>query len=311
MLRYVGVTQLLPQPNDSELEDLLAGDLDDVVGDINGAMQEITNGSPGESREYPGGGLLFGPRQVTLTATTNSPVISAFAGFNASMIGCTIRIQGDTQDNEVVSATALAIPFVGTTGPNIAATVYGDCFTIDPSIKTIPGPVMIPNQIPLVECSSRDAFMKYLGAPLVTDAAGRPWGYPFFYFFQKTVQRPRAWFMEGFYQTPLGYLPRRIRFAPMPDQNYQLSFRSTLNAPFFAYADIFDGTTEDDPRTLIPLPDGWVESILLPIAKQRYTANPRFRNESAKPEIQRQYKAALAHLKNSRGKTAIRNATYV
>lgn len=48
-----------------------------------------------------------------------------------------------------------------------------------------------------------------------------------------------------------------------------------------------------DPGVNFGLPDGWDESILLPVALQRFTASPLFKNESVKAEIARQYGEAI------------------
>jgi len=44
----------------------------------------------------------------------------------------------------------------------------------------------------------------------------------------------------------------------------------------------------NDPGVSIPLQENWEESILLPLALQRFTTHPNFQPEAAKPEIARQ-----------------------
>ena len=49
----------------------------------------------------------------------------------------------------------------------------------------------------------------------------------------------------------------------------------------------------NDPEVTLPLPNGWEESVLLPLALRRFSTHPNFQPESAKPEIERQAAWAL------------------
>jgi len=129
MLKYFGIQQLGPVTQPSNLEQVQPGDLDDLITELNAAMQELFDNAPSELMEQPRGALLLAPLAVTLTATQGSTVISGFTAFTAAMPGCTIRLAGDTQDNEIVSATELASPFAATGGP-ITATVFFDCVNL-------------------------------------------------------------------------------------------------------------------------------------------------------------------------------------
>jgi len=48
-----------------------------------------------------------------------------------------------------------------------------------------------------------------------------------------------------------------------------------------------------DPGVTFKLPDGWEESVLLPLALRRFSTHPNFQPASAKPEIERQAAWAL------------------
>jgi hypothetical protein len=48
----------------------------------------------------------------------------------------------------------------------------------------------------------------------------------------------------------------------------------------------------DDPGVEFPIPKGWEESVVLPLALQRLSVHPNFQPEAAKPEIARE--AAMA-----------------
>lgn len=406
ILYFKGITQFTPQPAGSELEDCNNSDLDDALFALNGAMQEIHAAQPLVNMEESTGGYLHGPTAVTLTATAGSQVISALTTYAAWMLGCTIRVQGDDQDNEIVSATRLARPFVGNSGAGLSAVVYGDCLTLPSNYSRAIAPVCLPNQLPLPICDSMDEFLRLAGWPAVVGLDGRATSTPFFYFIRKSIARPLVVLAQGAYDATLSSIPRRLRFAPMPDQAYPVGFRAALTAPRYTRADVvsplvtltasgagdasanqsytylmdvngyrmFKGvssaayaiffhpglgeyilcatltaastpaaywssdlvtsplgtftpngtavntvtvTTSDtgggeaDPGTLLPIVDEAVESVLLPIALQRFTGTAGFKNEAAKPEIARQYKTAKDKLSNSRAIGASQPARYV
>jgi len=48
-----------------------------------------------------------------------------------------------------------------------------------------------------------------------------------------------------------------------------------------------------DPVVKFLLPEGWEESVVLPLALRRFTTHPNFAPESAKPEIERQAAVAV------------------
>lgn len=246
LARYVGVTSFLPQPYGSELEDVTYGLLGDIAFSISCALQEIASEGPLEAREMPGGGLLNAPTSITLSATNGSLTISAISPWSAWMQGCTVRIFGDGQDNELLSQTSLARPFMGSTGTLIQSTVYGDCITLDNKTGKIANPCWIANRWPLIGATNREDFMRIGQFPMVTFSAGGgcgTWGvgaagWPYAFFYQKTVGLPRAWFVDAAYDATLGYTQRRIRVAPMPDQAYPLAYTAGINPPRITVDDI-------------------------------------------------------------------------
>ena len=57
------------------------------------------------------------------------------------------------------------------------------------------------------------------------------------------------------------------------------------NCPVVTAADV---GAVNDPGVKILLPEGWEESVLLPLALRRFTAHPDFQPQASKPEIERQ-----------------------
>lgn len=311
LLRLFGVTSLNPASPANQPFPIEPTDLDDIVGVINSSLQDIFDTGPLEDREKNLGGSLHGPTAITLTATNGSSVISGLTTYAAWMLGCTIRISGDSQDNELTSATQLVRPYQGTTGSVIPATIYGDCIQLDDTVSKVLSPVSLPNQIPLISCTDRFQFMRQSGYPLVVTSTGSAYGYPFFWFVQKIISRPLFWYLEGAYTAGLSYVPRRIRVGPMPDQPYAIGYKAAMTATSIAATDIDPGDHTTDPGVLFPLPDSQVESILYPICCQKLTGLAQFKNDGTKAEIARAYRVSLDRLRGIRAQGAVTFARYV
>ena len=184
LLRDFGVISLDTASPANQVNPIEAGDLDDVAGVMTAGLQDIFDLGPSEIREKPGGAYLQAPTSVTLTVTQGSTTISSLTTYASWMLGCSIRIAGDDQDNELQSSTKIAVPYTGTSG-SVTATVYGDCIQLDDTVGRVIAPVTLPNQAPLIPAGTRAEFMRLAGYPLVTNAAGGPFEYPFFWFVRK------------------------------------------------------------------------------------------------------------------------------
>lgn len=309
LLRDFGVTSLDPAANVPV--PIGPTDLDDVTRAINSALQSIFSKQSLEEKEQNLGAWLNAPTQVTLSVTAQSGAIASFTGWATWMTGCTIRLSGDPQDNEVTSQTLLARPYAGNTSSTVQATVYGDCVQLSGSVAKVLNPLSLPNQSPLISCTDRWTFMRMSGYPLVTNADGSAYGYPFFWFVQKIIQRPRFWFLESAYTAGLGYVPRRIRVGPMPDQGYSLAYKAASAAQGISATDIDNDDHTTDPGVLFPLADNRVESLLEPFCRQRLTGMTQFKNDGCKAEIMRAFQEANQELNNLRAQGAPQYARYV
>lgn len=295
LLKYIGVRQLAPEPVNSQLESIQPGDLDDLLACINGAMQEVFEAAPDEMRQQGAGAVINAPASGTCSVIQFGFTISAFVGYLPYMNFCTCRLAGDTQDNRLINATTLERPFMGATGANVGITVYHDFLTLPTNVDQVKDPVELPNQWGLIKANDYINYLRFCGVPLVVDDAGHAINYPFFYFYQKTVARPMAYFPDTYFEPLQNQQVKGIRLGPLPDQTYPLAFRVALNPPVFHETDIAvdcGAGNYTDPGTLIPVSNSWVASIFLPYALQRWTAHPAFKNEAAKAEIMRQFKQA-------------------
>ena len=301
ILRDWGIMSLDPLTPTNQTNPIRAIDLEDVALVITTAFQEIADEGNSENRNQPGGVLLRAPATVTLTCTDGSTAISALTTYSSYMLGCTIRINGDTQDNELLSPTLLALPFVGTGGSSITATVFHDAITLDSTVAKVIPPMRLSDGCFVNEATDRYDFITrgiytipqvgvmpaYTLHPYST-LGGKP-----------TATAPSVYFTDGYYDSTQDYIVKRIRLSPMPTVRQSLSWSASINPLRCETSSIDTATTHVDPGVKIPCADGWIESIFLPVARQIATSFPQFKNDDIKQEISRQYFKALQRLKDS------------
>jgi len=313
LLRDLGVTALSPSVPQGQPSPIERGDKEDIAQIMSAAFQEIYDDGPLEMSQRPGSCYLHAPIAVTFTATQGSNTVSAVTTYASWMEGCTLRCDGDGQDNELINATTLARPYTGTTG-STAGTVYADAYSFDDTIQHIMEPVFCGNaqalQWPIMMAGDAEEFARVGGWPPLSGdnssfgAGGlSQWWYGFS---RKSIgNRPFAWLADAYYDPTLAYLKRRIRFAPIPTEQLSIGFTASHNPPRITADQIVEGGT-----ALLPIPNGWVESIYIPICRQLLTGHGLFTAENSKGEIMRAYSKAKARLVNSRGAKGEEFATY-
>jgi hypothetical protein len=305
LLRMLGISSLDPNVGENSVTD---GDIADVAMIMTQAYQIIWALAPGEQKRIQGSGVLHAPTSVTLSVTNGSTSISSVATWASWMEGCTIRINGDSQDNEILSSTALSRPYVGSTG-SVSATVYGDCITVDGSIENVISPMTVGNQYHVTETQSRADFAR-LGLWKVQPNA--PYSLSFWAFGEKPLGTyPNVFFVEGFYDSSLDYVKRRIRFSPMPVGQLPVAYTANSSPPRVTSDDILSGSYSNDPGAKIPMLNANVESVFLPIAMQLLTRLATFKNSEAKPEIARQFQQAINILKDSKASVGSIRGVYI
>jgi hypothetical protein len=151
---------------------------------------------------------------------------------------------------------------------------------------------------------SRHQFLQ-LGLYPLTESCqpGLPLGPTPFYWFGKKASStcPYTWIVDGYHDATLDYLPRRMRFAPMPVGAIGVSYTAIATPPRIVATDIDSGDHTTDPGKKLPVPNGWMEIILLPIIRQQMTGSGLFKNEESKREIARAYGVAVGILEKAKG----------
>lgn len=288
LLRRIGVPGYDPAANavNQNRRGLCAGDLEEVLIAINGAMEECFALGPIELSEQQQASVLRAATGLTLDAAQYSTAVANVAGWAAWMQGCTIRIAGDARDNELISATQLLRPFMGASTSGAVATVYGDAVPLAASVLTVLGPVEIPEQVELCAVHGPQEFRRAVGTGFSRTASATTYSSQ-----AKPQGQPTHWTVETRHLAGNAFTQRLLRVTPMPDRAYSLTYRARVKPPVYGLADLYSGTSYAvDPGTVVPF--DWAESTLLPVALQRFSAHPAFDNPELVAEVARQAELA-------------------
>jgi hypothetical protein len=287
-LRRIGVLSYDPTANatNQNRRGLCAGDLDEALNAINGAMEECFALGPIELSEQQQAGILRPATAASLDVTQYSTTIANLTTWASWMQGCTIRIGGDSRDNELISQTQLLRPFMGATAAGASASVYGDAIPLASSVLTVLGPVEIPEQMELCGVIGQEAFKRAIGMGFSRFANTANFAAQ-----AKPIGQPTHWTVETRNLAANAFTQRILRVTPMPDKAYSLTYRAKVKPPAYAQSDFYSGTDyATDPGTIIPF--DWAESTLLPVALQRFSAHPACENGPMSAELARQAEMA-------------------
>lgn len=275
---------------------------------LNGALQEIYSLSKSWLSSVPSGELINAPfTSYTIGVTKGSKTATLSDDSLAWFEGCTIRIAGDSNDNEILESDVgsdeitLRNPSAAS-GSGIACTIYHDCLTLPSNVLELNGSVVIPGIGQLKPSTGeKDLRAKSYGLSTVND---RDYGFSpsgvesAVYSGGQPTGNPKYYWLDTVYLST-GSPRYRLKMMPMPTVELLLEYRSKVTPPDYDMDDVHDGPG-DDPGIYIPAPHGFTESIILPVAAQRFKASPHFRNDSASAEISRQYEVAIAKVRGTK-----------
>jgi hypothetical protein len=274
LAKYIGVTTFDPgdSSNTTPLHQggLREGDIEEVIACMNGALQEMWGSAARALCFARQSFALRAPVGASLQVSKGSVSIVSFLDYGEWMEGCSVDVSGDGVLNEVDGKTALLRQFGGETGLK-TATVYSDCVTLGAEVVEVCEPVSIYQ-------SGREPEMLRVVTSWAEFEALR----------MKTAKLsgvPSHCFVDTRYFPSQNRVKFRVRVYPLPYRTCTLTFGVRLNAPQITEADV---KAVGDPGRLFPIPHGWDEAVLLPLALQRFTAHPSFEAELAKKEIARQ-----------------------
>lgn len=263
-----------------------------VATAISGALQELWQDGPAYFKRREKTAILYGPTQVSLTATANSTAVTGFTGWQDWMAGCSMRVDGDQFDHEIVDENTLLQPYHGSSGTKNAQ-VFGDCVNMATEVSSVLGAVRLADIRELVPAPDRTAFNRAnywyegdYGEAILSVQARRRW-----------TGQPHTYWIDTVFSgtgTATSQPIIRLRVAPLPQQQYILKFDTEINPPAVTPDNL------DSNDIIFELPGSNTELILLPFVLQRLTSCAWWKNRDALPEIARQFKAAHAAVYGSR-----------
>ena len=278
LAKYIGVTTFDPSDasNTTPLHQagLREGDVEEILACINGALQEMWSSAPRALCFRRESAVLYAPETHQITVVNGATEISSFAGYAAWMEGCSVAVSGEKRLNEIEGASSLLRAHTGPSGA-VNVTVYSDCVSFGPEVIECSEPFIYHGTGTPAEClicvTSRAEF------EALRSGHGGYSGVPTHYF------------ADTRYLPNEGRVRMRVHLYRVPDRMGTMEYGVRLNAPEVTDADL---SAVGDTGRVLPIPHGWGEAVLLPLALQRFTAHPAFEAEKARKELERQ--AAVA-----------------
>jgi hypothetical protein len=261
------------------------GRTEEVLNAMNGALQEIFGQASPWLRIEERGSVLNAPATIPVTMTAGSTAATIASGdWQAWFAGCTIVIAGSDVENRILndsSPAALKFAWGGASGAT-SATVWQDSVTVAADVMEVVEPVRVNRcRIPpiaygnaaMVRSDDDFGFLRTRTMPGASVA--------------QNAATPLTYAVETWSPSD-GLAPAtRIRLLPAAAATGTLDYKAKLAPP--ALGSITS-------TGLLPLPLQFVQSIFLPVARQRLTACPFFQDTGRGEEIGRAYKAALSLL---------------
>jgi hypothetical protein len=225
--------------------------------------------------------LLYPPTAVTIAVTTGSRS-ATITGWQDWMAGCSIVIDGHDCDNQIrnnLATVSLKYPYGGTTG-SVGATVYGDCITAESDVLAVYQPIRA-NGLDLqpigsagIETRSTEDFGAHVDFAPVPAVQLR---------MVSATSRPMAYALETWSEDTTPNVIR-LRLTPAPAMAATLEYRAMKTPPAITTI-----TSVDQ----LPVPFEFVQTIFMPLARQKLTACPFFRTQNGMEEIARAAQQAM------------------
>jgi len=262
-------SRLMRDLKEKALADLTADARLEMVDAINSSLQKMDALAAPHSKQRPAAFSAAAPTTISIGVTAGSTEIT---GYTFTTTYCTIRIDGDEIDNQIVGATTLRHPYAGETG-TVSAVIYGDALLVPSTIAEIATDFFI------LETRSRVSqdFSRTIG----TLDAGHHQNT------QKRTGRPDRWWMEANAANQGADVPSVIRFNTLPDRAYRMQADVVMAPLRVTFADLMDSDA-----ALAMRPEH-VESFLLPICRGALAASSMWANPDEKASAKSESEDAL------------------
>lgn len=239
--------RLLPKLKAKDLASMDATAKLELVTAINGGLQKLHTLAPHHSKITVGSLYLGAPETVTLELTEGS---DEFTGHTVEEedLYCTIRIDGDAVDNQIIGSGKLLHPYVGATGSHNATLYHDAAIFPEPYAEIISRPRILETK----------RFVDH-------DPARRD-------FACRSVATPRYYWMEANARNNNPPAPAVVRVDTLPDHAYRLQSDMLLAPARITGNDLLTAETD------IPLREEWIEGYFLPVVLGLLASSDLWRN---------------------------------
>lgn len=247
--------RLVRDLSDKSFADITADTRLAMLDAINGGLQKLHAIAQPYSKETVGGFMLAAPVTISIGVTEDSAFVTG-ADFTADQLYCTIRIDGDDIDNQIVAENELLHPYTGATG-TVSAVVYSDA-------------VVMPEQYSEL---LTDPHCMDTGRTLVQLAVDRS---PWWTNLSKAVGEPSFYRVEPNAVNQAPPAPAVIRVDSLPSEKLRYQARFTLAPPRLKFSDMLATDVE------VPAREEHCEAYLLPIARGLLADSELWRNKDTR-----------------------------
>lgn len=213
---------------------LTAEERQTITDCVNASLQRFHDLAPDHSKVTSISLLLGAPRVVTIGVTKNSVQFTGYVATDTDMY-CTIRVNGDSIDNQIVGNDTLLMPYAGETG-TVQATIYGDAVALPQEYSSIASnPIYADTRQEMSQgnFSSKNRLL-----------------------YQMAVGEPMRWMIEPNGQH--GDFRAVFRTDTLPHRDIRLVATARMAPPRIAFIDTM--TTD----TLVPIRSEHIEAYLIP-----------------------------------------------
>lgn len=264
--------------------DLPADMLLDVLSAANAALAKLYALLPERFRKVPYSYTLRAAENVSVTFSAQYSNAVTASTFLDRQIGCTVRLDGQSQDN-MVTGTASVLDAVTGTDLVMTGQVFGDAVQVQDVIERITSDVKLYGQT-----IGRDYEVLFPDESVPGEYMGGGI-YSRRQLWRGIVEgpsRPRYYRVEPFGVSNDGDPSWFLRVRPLPDAAYTIRFDALVSARRMVFADFFN------PSATVPILDAMADDIFLPLAEAELLDSPYYRDKSAAARSKVEAKAAAA-----------------
>lgn len=217
-------------------------------------------------------------RTITADVTKNSTTIANVTGWDSGMAYCSAVAAGDTITNRIISSTELLRPYTGETGTGVNIEVYTDVFTLDQGIMAVTDPVWHGEGYELSPIQNEHDRLALFRS------------YHTFYDYNRSYNGVYFWGNANsgmtYFSAPLAYWVERwndrLRLFTWPTSRAQNIITAMVERGPTRLASFAAMDTDTSPE----IPADFIESVFLPLAREKLLTNPHFRPETVRRDIQ-------------------------